>query len=64
MAGLLAKFRIDYSELIVISDITREPQDETIIYFEELIKDLKVDECTETRKIYLIVTVVTTNVNI
>lgn len=39
MASLLAKFRIDYSDLQLISDITKKPQDTTVHYFNELIKD-------------------------
>lgn len=40
MASLLSKFRIDYSDLKVIPDITKKPFDESIKYFENLIKDV------------------------
>lgn len=40
MASLLSKFRIDYSDLKVITDITKKPQDDTVSMFETLIKDL------------------------
>lgn len=40
MASLLAKFRIDYSDLRVIPDITRKPQDETQTFFDNLIAEL------------------------
>lgn len=39
MASLLAKFRIDYSDLQLISDITKKPQESTMQYFKELIKE-------------------------
>lgn len=42
MASLLAKFRIDYSDLKVIPDITKKPQDETAAMFESIIKELKI----------------------
>lgn len=38
MASLLAKFRIDYSDLELISDITKKAEDSTHKYFKELIK--------------------------
>ncbi|KAL0270733.1 UNVERIFIED_CONTAM: hypothetical protein PYX00_008039 [Menopon gallinae] len=44
MASLLAKFRIDYSDLTVIPDITKKPQDKTTQFFELLIRDLKVND--------------------
>lgn len=40
MASLLSKFRIDYSDLKVIPDITKKPQDSTISYFQSLIQPL------------------------
>lgn len=40
MASLLAKFRIDYTDLQLISDITKKPQESTQQYFKTLIKDL------------------------
>uniref|UniRef100_A0A1B6I7U9 SLC12A transporter C-terminal domain-containing protein n=2 Tax=Homalodisca liturata TaxID=320908 RepID=A0A1B6I7U9_9HEMI len=46
MASLLAKFRIDYSDLKVIPDITKKPREETVSYFEDLIRDIKIaDDC-------------------
>lgn len=47
MASLLSKFRIDYSDLKVIPDITKKPMDHTVAYFESLISDFTVDtdEC-------------------
>lgn len=39
MASLLAKFRIDYTDLQLISDITKKPQDVTQKYFDSVIKD-------------------------
>lgn len=44
MASLLSKFRIDYSDLKVIPDITKSPQDETVKSFEAMIKELKVPD--------------------
>ncbi|XP_063368078.1 bumetanide-sensitive sodium-(potassium)-chloride cotransporter-like [Cydia amplana] len=37
MASLLSKFRIDYSALKMVSDITKKPKDSTLTYFERLI---------------------------
>ncbi|XP_047532293.1 bumetanide-sensitive sodium-(potassium)-chloride cotransporter [Vanessa atalanta] len=47
MANLLAKFRIDYSSLTMVQDITEPPQPETKKTFEELIKKFTDDtgEC-------------------
>lgn len=39
MASLLAKFRIDYSDLQLITDITKKPQESTLLYFNQLIKE-------------------------
>lgn len=41
MASLLAKFRIDYSDLKLLPDITKKPEESTMKFFEELIKDFK-----------------------
>ncbi|CAH1637162.1 unnamed protein product [Spodoptera littoralis] len=41
MASLLSKFRIDYSALKMISDITRRPKDSTLAYFDKLITPFK-----------------------
>ncbi|CAG7817785.1 unnamed protein product [Allacma fusca] len=43
MAGLLAKFRIDYSDLKVIPDINKKPLDETKAFFEKLISTFRND---------------------
>lgn len=39
MASLLAKFRIDYSDLQLLPDITKKPQETTVQFFQELIKN-------------------------
>ncbi|XP_053954948.1 bumetanide-sensitive sodium-(potassium)-chloride cotransporter isoform X1 [Anastrepha ludens] len=39
MASLLSKFRIDYSDLTLIPDITKKPQETSTTFFNELIKD-------------------------
>ncbi|XP_068081750.1 bumetanide-sensitive sodium-(potassium)-chloride cotransporter [Anabrus simplex] len=44
MASLLAKFRIDYSDLKVIPDITKKPQECTMDFFETLIEDFKIPD--------------------
>lgn len=41
MASLLAKFRIDYSDLTLIPDITKKPDESTTKYFNSLIKDFR-----------------------
>lgn len=41
MASLLAKFRIDYSDLQVVSDITSKPLDCTQQFFDSLIADFR-----------------------
>lgn len=53
MANLLAKFRIDYSSLTMVQDITEAPQPETRKMFDELIKKftdqaggMNIIECT------------------
>ncbi|XP_071450264.1 bumetanide-sensitive sodium-(potassium)-chloride cotransporter-like isoform X1 [Hetaerina americana] len=43
MASLLAKFRIDYSVLKVIPDITKKPKEETKTFFDGLISDFVQD---------------------
>lgn len=47
MASLLAKFRIDYSALKLIPDITKKPKDSTVSFFEDLISPFKIPECEE-----------------
>lgn len=44
MASLLAKFRIDYSDLQVVSDITTRPSDMTLQYFDSLISSFRKPE--------------------
>lgn len=39
MAGLLAKFRIDYSHLKLLGDVTKKPEDKTVKFFEDIIKE-------------------------
>ncbi|XP_026288084.1 bumetanide-sensitive sodium-(potassium)-chloride cotransporter isoform X1 [Frankliniella occidentalis] len=47
MASLLAKFRIDYSALKLIPDITKKPKDSTMSFFEDLISPFIVPESDE-----------------
>nr|XP_017034240.1 solute carrier family 12 member 1 isoform X1 [Drosophila kikkawai]XP_017034241.1 solute carrier family 12 member 1 isoform X1 [Drosophila kikkawai] len=42
MASLLSKFRIDYSDLTLIPDITKKPLETSTQFFNELIKDFVV----------------------
>ncbi|XP_017043222.1 bumetanide-sensitive sodium-(potassium)-chloride cotransporter isoform X2 [Drosophila ficusphila] len=44
MASLLSKFRIDYSDLTLIPDITKKPLESSTQFFNELIKDFVVTE--------------------
>ncbi|XP_030372574.1 bumetanide-sensitive sodium-(potassium)-chloride cotransporter isoform X2 [Scaptodrosophila lebanonensis] len=44
MASLLSKFRIDYSDLTLIPDITKKPQETSTQFFNELIKDFVVSD--------------------
>ena len=39
MAALLAKFRIDYSDVIVIPDITKKAREETKAEFKEILSN-------------------------
>lgn len=39
MASLLAKFRIDYSDLELITDITKKAEESTYYYFKDLIRN-------------------------
>ncbi|CAG9765408.1 unnamed protein product [Ceutorhynchus assimilis] len=41
MASMLAKFRIEYSDLQIVPDITKKPKDETKQFFESLIAGFK-----------------------
>jgi hypothetical protein len=44
MASLLAKFRIDYSDLKVLPDITKKQRVSTVSFFESLISEFKQTE--------------------
>ncbi|KAJ6635705.1 Bumetanide-sensitive sodium-(potassium)-chloride cotransporter [Pseudolycoriella hygida] len=44
MASLLAKFRIDYSDLQLISDITKKPQESTVRFFKEMITEFMAED--------------------
>lgn len=52
MASLLAKFRIDYSDLQLISDITKKPQESTIRYFKEMVKEFMQASDEESNGLY------------
>lgn len=39
MASLLSKFRIDYSDLTIFSGLTKKCQEETMSFYENLVKD-------------------------
>jgi solute carrier family 12 (sodium/potassium/chloride transporter), member 2 len=43
MASLLAKFRIDYSDLKLLPDITKKPEEKTVKFFKDLVKDFVTD---------------------
>lgn len=43
MASLLSKFRIDYTDLTVIPDITKKAENQTKAFFDSLIKNFKDD---------------------
>jgi solute carrier family 12 sodium/potassium/chloride transporter 2 len=47
MASLLAKFRIDYSDLKVIPDITKKPRESSVSFFDSLISEFKQTEGTD-----------------
>ncbi|KAJ0174949.1 hypothetical protein K1T71_009090 [Dendrolimus kikuchii] len=44
MASLLSKFRIDYSALKMVADITKRPKDSTLAYFDKLIAPFKTSD--------------------
>ena len=50
MAGLLSKFRIDYSDLILIPDVNKKPQDSTKAFFEEHIAGFRQELSEEDEK--------------
>jgi solute carrier family 12 (sodium/potassium/chloride transporter), member 2 len=39
MASLLSKFRIDFSDLILLPDITKKPEESTVKFFNDIVKD-------------------------
>lgn len=41
MASLLAKFRIDYADLLIVSNITAKPMESTTNFFNSLIEEFK-----------------------
>lgn len=41
MANLLAKFRIDYSDVIVIPDVAKKAAESSRMEFDQLIEDFK-----------------------
>ncbi|XP_059062211.1 bumetanide-sensitive sodium-(potassium)-chloride cotransporter-like [Achroia grisella] len=47
MASLLSKFRIDYSALKMVADITKRPRDSTLAYFDKLIAPFKSEDSTD-----------------
>lgn len=47
MANLLAKFRIDYSSLTMVQDITETPQPETTKLFEDITKKFTTESVDE-----------------
>lgn len=44
MAGLLAKFRIDYSDVIVIPDVTKKAKEETKAEFMTMIEKCNIPD--------------------
>lgn len=50
MASLLSKFRIDYSALKMIADITRRPKDSTLAYFDKLVAPFKAVDDNDSSK--------------
>ncbi|KAJ2949747.1 hypothetical protein O0L34_g15680 [Tuta absoluta] len=51
MANLLAKFRIDYSSLTMVQDITEAPKEETKKFFEDTIKKFTDESANEESRI-------------
>ncbi|CAH0399333.1 unnamed protein product [Chilo suppressalis] len=47
MASLLSKFRIDYSALKMVPDITKKPRDSTLAYFDKLIAPFRTNDDKE-----------------
>lgn len=50
MANLLAKFRIDYSDVIVIPDVAKKAAESSRMEFDQLIEDFKVKSQEEVDK--------------
>jgi hypothetical protein len=50
MAGLLSKFRIDYSDLILIPGVNKKPQDGTKAFFEGLIAGFRQEQSESDEK--------------
>ena len=56
MAAMLSKFRIDYSDVIVITDITKKPQQSTREYFNSMTKKfVETDGNTGTNNFVIVV---------
>lgn len=53
MASLLSKFRIDYSALKMVPDITKRPKDSTLAYFDKLIQPFKCNDDNDTSMYYI-----------
>ncbi|XP_052752260.1 bumetanide-sensitive sodium-(potassium)-chloride cotransporter-like isoform X2 [Galleria mellonella] len=47
MASLLSKFRIDYSALKMVPDITKRPRDSTLAYFDKLIAPFRSEDSSD-----------------
>ena len=52
MAALLSKFRIDYADVIAVPDVSKKPKEETIEWFEQLIRPYKADESDPGKQLY------------
>lgn len=50
MANLLAKFRIDYSDVIVIPDVAKKAAESSRMEFDQLIEDFKAKSKDEVDK--------------
>lgn len=50
MANLLAKFRIDYSDVIVIPDVAKKAAESSKMEFDQLIEDFKAKSNVEIDK--------------
>lgn len=44
MASMLAKFRIDYTDLQIVSNVSSKPQESTQRFFESLIEGFRVPQ--------------------